>query len=391
MLDNSPAANWLKRNLKDVEVATGNIDPANQPDVVVTGRATVVKDALEATGWSVPVLVVLGEENEQTEKIRRELVDLGLPGEWLLTCPPGETIRASRLTETIRRAMESEVNLDPPVWSPGNALELDCPTVFDFKGGAGKATLSVNTVNGPISNPTASDEPITNMPAQTVWEPPAVTNFTPGAYDHSTGRLIAVTSFKRGSGTTTIATSLAAHAAEAGLKMALVDIGTPPCAGFHLGVPDAAKIEAPAVYDTRWGTLVVPDPDAVDPIIADLVPEHDAIILNDPNGFHNGGIKTGKTIVVLDRGVQAVEITAAYGETLNGIAVVNKSGAFGVPIAAIENLLKRHLIVVENDLEGCWSALAAGEPALFRSAAVAIGIGKIAAAIGLMEGGGTIA
>ncbi|OAT83698.1 hypothetical protein [Desulfotomaculum copahuensis] len=403
MLDNSPAQNWLKRNLKDAEVTTGNIDPANPPDVVVISRVTpaTVKDALEATGWAAPVLVVLGEENESAEEVRRELVALGLLGEWLLTCPPGETIRASRLLEAIREAMDSEMNLDPPVWSPsGPQEESNQLPVYRPKAGMGKTTLSVNPA---VSEQPEINETVSDIPAQTTWEPgetspepippSVITNYGLESHDYSGGRLITVTSCKRGCGTTTIGTSLAAHAAEAGLKTALVDLGSPPCAGFHLGVPDAAGMAPPAVYDTRWGTLVVPDgEEALPEILQELCGQHDVIILNAPNIRDLSSVSRcgGKMAVIMDRDVQTVELIARCIDSLTEgyIPVVNRSNSFGVPVTAIGRILGKEPLVVEHDLESCWAALAVGEPAVSRSAVVAVGIGKLAAALGLMEGGG---
>lgn len=93
--------------------------------------------------------------------------------------------------------------------------------------------------------------------------------------------------------------------------------------------------------------------------------------------------------MVIDRDLQTVELAARHmGDLDDGCIVINRSNSFGVPVKAVERCLGREPLVVEYDIEGCWAALAAGEPAICRSAAVAEGIGKLAATLGLLEGGG---
>ncbi|MCG9969623.1 hypothetical protein L9W92_16590 [Pelotomaculum terephthalicicum JT] len=284
-----------------------------------------VEDLVKETGATIPVIFVL---NENTDELKRRLMSFGLSEEWILMPQPGQTVRASELLKAIKKA-EEETESDPPVFedsTPKNELD---------------GTQEKNN------------------------------------------QVICVSSSKRGCGCDTMATSLAAHAAEAGLKVAYIDLGEPPCASFHFGVPEPAFVQAPAVYETKWGILVVPGDD-VESIFEDVVSKHDVTIVSSPNRLIQ--LEGSKSVVVLDRDIQIVEITSAQIMNMDPpIIFVNRSSENGRPDAAcIFGQKGYEVITADTDTNGCIRALADCKPALTRSPQVAQAVGKLASALRIL-------
>lgn len=338
-LNNSSTVNWLKKRLIDHEIVQGNIEEGKHFDIVVcgSGSGSSIEDQLEKvhnllkeTGSTIPVIFLL---NEESNDMKKRLMSIGLSEGWIVSPRPGKTIRASELLQILRRVAEETEELDPPVFA-------DTP-----------------------------DHHMEDKPEES---------------GDKENQIICISSSKRGCGCDTVATSLAAHAAEAGLKVAYIDLGEPPCAGFHLGIPEPTVITEPAVYETKWGTLVVPGDDA-ETIFEDIVSKHDVTVLASPNRLMQ--IEEAKEVVVLDRDIKVLEITSIKIEKYKNkpVIFVNRSSEKSRPDAACIFEQKGYKVITAGtDTAGCIRALADGKPALTRSAQMAQAIGKLASTLKLL-------
>jgi len=331
-LDNPPLVDWLRKKLAEHEVLQGSAEEGGLADMLICGPSPGgdIEESLAAAEAQIketkPVIFVL---HEDSAGLKSRLQEIGAPAGWIVTPLLGQTVRASELLKTIKRVEAEMSELDPPV----------------FGGGVPEA----------------------NVPEKSC-------------------QLICVSSFKRGCGCDTVATSLAAHAAEAGLKVAFIDLGQPPCAGFHFGVPEPASVREPAVYDTKWGTLVAPGDDG-SAIFDDVASKHDVVVVCSPNRLVC--LEQSRCVVVLDRDIQAVEITSSQIANLNSDSVpvifVNRASESGRPDAACIFEQKGYeVITAETDTTGCIRALADCKPALTRSPQMAQAIGKLASTLKLL-------
>jgi len=335
-LDNPSLLDWLKKRLSEHEVIHGTLGETNNSDIVVCGPGQgddledylgIIETFVKETGATIPVIFVL---NENSDEVKNRLISFGLSEHWIVSPPHGQTIRASDVLKAIKKAEENAAELDPPVF-------LD------------------------------------NVTSSVVENTPEISN-----------QVICISSSKRGCGCDTVATSLAAHAAEAGLKTAFIDLGDPPCAGFHFGIPEPVNVQVPAVYETKWSTLVVPGYE-VEAIFDDVVSNHDVTIVSSPNRLIQ--LEGSKNVVLLDRDIQVVEITSAKIADFDNstIIFVNRSSENGKPDAAcIFEQKGFEVITADTDTNGCIRALADCKPALTRSPQVAQAVGKLASALRIL-------
>jgi len=335
-LDNPSLFDWLKKRLSGHELIHSLLDEVNSSDMVVCGPGPgddveeylgKVETLVKQTGNTMPVIFV---QNEDSDEVKSKLISFGLSERWIVSPPQGQTIRASDVLKAIKQAEEDAAELDPPVF-------------------------------------------IESLPKSEAEGAPEVTS-----------QVICISSSKRGCGCDTVATSLAAHASEAGLKVAFIDLGDPPCAGFHFGIPEPADVHVPAIYETKWGTLVVPG-DEEEAIFDDVVSKHDVTIVSSPNRLVH--LENSKGVVVLDRDIQVVEITSARIVDFDSstIIFVNRSSENGRPDAACIFEQKGYeVITAETDIAGCIRALADCKPALTRSSQMAQAVGKLASTLRIL-------
>ncbi|SFR07035.1 cellulose synthase operon protein YhjQ/BcsQ [Desulfoscipio geothermicus] len=200
-------------------------------------------------------------------------------------------------------------------------------------------------------------------------------------------KVIAVRGFRGGVGTTTITTSLAMLLHENGGKIAVVDLGIPPNAKHHCGNPQFDKKDGFLLAQTEYWDLYVPpapvwklNSDKIGPLIDILRKEYRWVVVDfspQPDYKHIQSVEADKTVVVIDSDVvQSIEPAAIK----NALFVYNKAiPDIGTEI--VEDILGQNVITIKTDFEGCYAALASGEPAYKKSETIAMGMGKLAAKI----------
>lgn len=209
-------------------------------------------------------------------------------------------------------------------------------------------------------------------------------NSTPSSTS-SRVKVIAVTGFRGGVGTSTIASSLAALLHENNGRIALVDLGMPPNAKYHSGTPTFNEKDGFLLAQCKYCDLYSPsepvweqDPESLGALIDILRKEYRWVVVDffaQPEQKYIQAVGADITVVVMDSDIiQSVE---PAGEIQNALFIYNKAIA-DIGSDVFEDILGGDVITINTDFEGCYAALAAGEPAYNKSEDIAIGIGKLA-------------
>jgi hypothetical protein len=379
-LSNPAAERWFQAQYPEAEVVSYHPQMPKSADVLLVAQRSRLgaKDigvddvsgiVAEFIGSSPLVVAVLTDEKE-----RAELASLGVPLECLVL-QDGAPVLASRIKSLLEEG-ESEGRRCEPLVAGCPVRRSEYPEPPAVLGGA------------PAAGGSAGECPSCMMAPAPAAAP---------RWDLLADKLVVVfPAVKGGAGRTTLAVSLAAHAAGMGKKVLCLDLAAPGHAWLHVseGREPAAGDGGPlALTATRWGTVAAPRrfKDLVS-VTEAVAARPEEIVIVDLPGWMPGLeelAQSARAVAVLDQDLQALETLRRDGGILkNAVVVVNKVGVSGagLPVEVIAGVLEVQPVVIGLDIQGCTAALARGVPALDESATVAGGVGEIAARI--FGGGG---
>lgn len=215
------------------------------------------------------VVAVLGDRDPEGERLRSELLVLGVPEECLLFREGGGPVRLSGVVSFARAAWEKGLRADPVIWDGPSD-----PAIWEnAKGSAAGKPPEVRLPADPLD---AREPARAGMPA-------------------GDGAKIAwFISPVAGSGQTTLASSLVAMlASSVGERAVLLDLCRPPQAHLSFGDPEFEDAGDFLRADTPWGTVCVPKPGTWDgndagraiKMAEKLAAEYDRVVVDAPAGW----------------------------------------------------------------------------------------------------------
>jgi hypothetical protein len=210
---------------------------------------------------------------------------------------------------------------------------------------------------------------------------------------------IAVVKYRGGTGSTSVAMSLAIHFADIGDRVAVIDLGSPPAAHRHCSGGGPKETDCGMRVTESFCDIFVPKSfcdiysplcpvwelpvDTLTGMINKLKTEYDRLIIDfsaEPLKDHLDAAAPDKVVIVMDPDIEQTVATAAEFKD-PAIFVYNRA----IPLVSakiISDLIGTNPVIIPEDAEGCQAALTSREPAYRTSESMATGIGELAAAIG---------
>jgi hypothetical protein len=201
---------------------------------------------------------------------------------------------------------------------------------------------------------------------------------------------IAVRGLKGGVGTTSVAASLGLHLSDIGYKVAIIDLGTPPCMKYHCESPELKKEGSFLMGVANFCDLYVPtvpswmvNSDKLSTQLEHIKKQYTCLIIDyspQPHRNHIELIQPDINVLVMNSDIiQSVEPIRDVKSNKN-VYVYNMSIPDITP-EVIEQIIESEVITIKTDYAGCYAALAENLPAYTKSDVFATGIGLLAAQI----------
>jgi hypothetical protein len=290
-------------------------------------------------------LIVAGRDNAKGVKFGKIAKSCGVPEENIILVPEGVNFTINTLAEGLKRVAETAETTEEPLLEALLEEEESC------------------------LEPVAEEE---SLPKK---ERPAT---------RKKSKIITFYGYKGGLGKTTFATALAAHFKDIGERVALIDLNTPPCAGYHFGIfPEGDGKNGFNFTETPYGDLYIPaEPywshPALDEIMNLRMDYGRIIVVYPPQpGAMLEGIKSDRVVIMVNSDmVQVVEPTAHIN--VNGIYIYNLAMP-DIEQELVSEILGKEVVSAEPDPDGCQAALASGEPANRKSENITKAVGQLAA------------